>query len=146
MTFADLDRRARAIGALLQSYGASGERALLLYPAGLEFIAAFFGCLYAGVIAVPVPSPNPAQPQRTLSRLRAIADDARPSIALTTSSILSRIQTLIAAADVEGPFTAASEPTAIRWVATDRIDAGAGVSLAQEHAGGGVQDRGVLGR
>jgi len=156
LTFADLDRRARAIGALLQSYGASGERALLLYPAGLEFIAAFFGCLYAGVIAVPVPSPNPAQPQRTLSRLRAIADDARPSIALTTSSILSRIQTLIAAADVEGPFAAASEPTAIRWVATDRIDAGAAqnwqdpavngcsVALLQYTSGSTTAPRGVI--
>ena len=72
LTYAALDCQARSIGALLQSYRASGERALLLYPAGLEFIAAFFGCLYAGVIAVPLPPPNLAQPQRTLPRLRAI--------------------------------------------------------------------------
>ena len=77
LTLAALDWQARAIGALLQSYGAGGERALLLYPAGLEFIPAFFGCLYGGVIAVPVPPPNMAQPQRTLPRLRAIANDAR---------------------------------------------------------------------
>ena len=66
LTYAALDCQARSIGALLQSYRASGERALLLYPTGLEFIAAFFGCLYAGVIAVPVPPPNLAQPQRTI--------------------------------------------------------------------------------
>ncbi len=97
LTFAALDWQARAIGALLQSYRASGERALLLYPAGLEFIPAFFGCLYAGVIAVPLPPPNTAQPHRTLPRLRAIADDAQPMLALTTSSILSKLERFVRA-------------------------------------------------
>ena len=68
----------------------------MLYPTGLEFIAAFFGCLYAGAIAVPVPPPNLAQPQKTLLRLRTIANDAKPSIALTTSSILSKVESLFA--------------------------------------------------
>ena len=53
LTLAGLDARARAIAAALQARGMEGERALLLFPAGLDFIAAFFGCLYAGVIAVP---------------------------------------------------------------------------------------------
>ena len=52
-TYADVDRKARAIAASLQAMGMEGERALLLYPSGLDFVAAFFGCLYAGVIAVP---------------------------------------------------------------------------------------------
>ena len=112
LTFAALDRQARAIGALLQSHVATGERALLLYPTGLEFIAGFFGCLYAGVIAVPVPPPNPAQPQRTLPRLLAITNDARPTAALTTSSILSK---------VEGLFTQAPELQTMRWLATDNV-------------------------
>jgi acyl-CoA synthetase (AMP-forming)/AMP-acid ligase II len=51
--YGELDRRARAIAAWLQSCGAAGERALLLYPPGLDYLAAFFGCLYAGVVAVP---------------------------------------------------------------------------------------------
>ena len=112
LTFAALDWRARAIAALFQSYRARGERALLLYPAGLEFIPAFFGCLYAGVIAVPLPPPNTAQPQRTLPRLRAITDDARPMLALTTSSILSRLG---------GLFAQAPELKAMRWLATDKV-------------------------
>ena len=112
LTYAELDCQARSIGALLQSYGARGERALLLYPTGLEFIAAFFGCLYAGVTAVPLPPPHPAQPQRTLPRLRAIANDAQPTIVLTISSILSK---------VEGLFTQAQELSTIRWVATDKV-------------------------
>jgi acyl-CoA synthetase (AMP-forming)/AMP-acid ligase II len=112
LTYAALDRQARAIGALLQSCSASGERALLLYPTGLEFIAAFFGCLYAGVIAVPLPPPNTAQPQRTLPRLLAITNDAGPSVALTTSSILSKIERL---------FAQAPELQAMRWLVTDNV-------------------------
>jgi len=112
LTFADLDWQAQAIGAVLQSYRASGERALLLYPAGLEFIPAFFGCLYAGVVAVPLPPPNTAQPQRTLPRLRAITDDAQPLLALTTSSILSKL---------EGLFAQAPELQTMRWLATDNV-------------------------
>jgi acyl-CoA synthetase (AMP-forming)/AMP-acid ligase II len=119
LTHAVLDRQARSIGALLQSYRSVGERALLLYPAGLEFVAAFFGCLYAGVIAVPLPPPNPAQPQRTLPRLRAIISDAKPSVVLTTSAILSK---------AEGLFTQAPELQEMRWLATDKVSGG----LAQE--------------
>ena len=47
--------RARALGAFLRGAGGAGERALLLYPPGLEFITAFLGCLYGGVVAVPGP-------------------------------------------------------------------------------------------
>jgi acyl-CoA synthetase (AMP-forming)/AMP-acid ligase II len=116
LTYAALDRQARAIGALLQSYNASGERALLLYPAGLEFIAAFFGCLYAGVIAVPLPPPNMAQPQRTLPRFRNIVNDAQPTLVLTTSSILSK---------AEGLFTQAPGLRKLHWLATDKPIVGA---------------------
>src|ERR1700730_14264962 len=119
LTYAALDCQARSIGALLQSYPAVGERALLLYPAGLEFIAAFFGCLYAGVIAIPLPPPNLAQPQRTLPRLRAIISDAKPSVVLTTSAILAK---------TEGLFTQAPELQEMRWLATDKVSG----SLAQE--------------
>jgi acyl-CoA synthetase (AMP-forming)/AMP-acid ligase II len=98
LTNATLDLRARSIGGLLQSDRARGERALLLYPAGLEFIAAFFGCQYAGVVAVPLPPPNMAQPQRTLARLRAIVRDAQPSVVLTTSAIRSDTEALVAQA------------------------------------------------
>jgi acyl-CoA synthetase (AMP-forming)/AMP-acid ligase II len=112
LTHAALDRQARSIGAALQVGRAGGERALLLYPAGIEFIAAFFGCLYAAVIAVPLPAPNLAQPQRTLPRLRAIIRDARPSLVLTTSAII---------ANMEGLFRQAPELRNLRWIATDKL-------------------------
>jgi acyl-CoA synthetase (AMP-forming)/AMP-acid ligase II len=112
LTYEALDSQARAIGALLQSYQSSGERALLLYPAGLEFISAFFGCLYAGVIAVPLPPPNMAQPQRTLPRFRTIAKDAQPTLVLTTSAILAKVECL---------FKQAPGLRTLRWLATDKV-------------------------
>lgn len=92
LTNKELDRRARAIGAWLQSSGLAGERALLLYPAGLEFICAFFGCLYAGVVAVPV---YPPRRNRSLIRIQAVADDAQATVALTTDEVLARVEPLI---------------------------------------------------
>ena len=92
LTYRELDRQARAIGAWLESHDLVGERALLLYPAGLEFIAAFFGCVYAGVIAVPV---YPPRRNRSLNRIQAIADDAEARVALTTDQVLNRVLPLI---------------------------------------------------
>src|SRR5215471_14049686 len=113
LTHADLDRRARAIAARLQSLGARGERALLLYPPGLEFIAGFFGCLYAGVVAIPVYPPHPARLDRTLPRLRATVNDAHPVAILTSSTLIALAENLI---------TQAPELQAPCWLATDTID------------------------
>lgn len=92
LTYQELDRRAKAIAAHLQSLGTLGERALLLYPQGLEFIAAFCGCLYAGAIAIPAPPPDRARLKRTLPRLQAIVADTQASLVLTTSGILSQLK------------------------------------------------------
>src|SRR4028118_2277898 len=58
LTYAELDARARALGGALQEAGAAGERVALLFPPGLDFIVAFFGCLYAGAVAVPALPPR----------------------------------------------------------------------------------------
>ncbi len=112
MSYADLDLRARAVGALLQQQGATGQRVLLLYPPGLEYIAAFFGCLYAGAVAVPAYPPNPMRLERTLPRLKAIVSDAAPTIALTTEPIL-----MVAGMLAEQ----APEFADVRWFATDTV-------------------------
>jgi len=96
LTYAALDYQARTIGTSLWEYTSNGERALLIYPSGLEFITAFFGCLYSGIIAVPVYPPSAARSDRTLSKFRAIARDAQPKVVLTTTSLLSRVESLIA--------------------------------------------------
>lgn len=88
LTYAELDNQARSIAAALQSRGVKpGDRALLLYSPGLAFIPAFFGCLYAGVIAVPCYPPHPAQLARTLPRLVRIVSDAEVAVVLSTSAI-----------------------------------------------------------
>jgi len=51
LTYAELDQQARAIAGWLQQQGSAGQGVLLPYPPGLDFIAAFYGCLYAGVVA-----------------------------------------------------------------------------------------------
>ncbi len=89
MTFGELDERARAIAARLQEHAHKGDRALLLYPPGLDYVAAFFGCLYAGIVAVPAYPPDRAKLGRTLPRIKAIAADAKATLALTTRAILA---------------------------------------------------------
>ncbi len=92
MTHADLDRKAQRIAAWLQKRNMFGQRALLLYPPGLDFIAAYFGCLYAGVIAVPV---YPPRKNRSMLRIQAVADSAGAVVALTTEDVLKRVGELI---------------------------------------------------
>jgi acyl carrier protein len=113
LTYRELDRQARAIGAWLSSQGLKGQRALLLYPPGLDFIAAFFGCQYADVIAVPV---YPPRMNRAPSRIQAIAADAGATVALTTDAVLERVRPLIdQTPDLKG----------LRWLSTDRTAHGA---------------------
>jgi non-ribosomal peptide synthetase component F len=87
LTRGGLERQALALGGRLHELGLEGERAVLLYPPGLEFVSAFFGCLAAGVIAVPAPAPRPNRPPE---RIRAILDDARPRALLTTAQLTPR--------------------------------------------------------
>ncbi|MCY2989466.1 MAG: AMP-binding protein [Planctomycetota bacterium] len=87
-TFAQLAARAKTLAARFSEFARPGERALLLYPHGLEFIASFLGCLYAGVVAVPA---YPPRRNRSLLRLTAIQRDARPSLILTTSEVAANL-------------------------------------------------------
>ena len=105
--------RVRRLARCVCEHAAPGERALLLYPPGLEFVEAFLACLAAGVIAVPA---YPPRRNRKSERLRAIARDAGPRLVLTTSRALPAVE-----ADVLGKHE--------DWVclATDAIE------LAADH-------------
>ncbi|MFL5658358.1 MAG: AMP-binding protein [Ktedonobacteraceae bacterium] len=111
LTYADLNGRARAIGAVLQQRVERGSRAMLIYPADLEFTAAFFGCLYAGVIAVPTYPPQ-TRTKRSLAKLRSIMNDVQPSVVLTISSLSSMVESL---------FAQAQELQGIPLITTDDI-------------------------
>ncbi|WP_372497291.1 fatty acyl-AMP ligase [Streptomyces muensis] len=91
MTYAELDERARSIAVRLRERGlVPGDRALLLYPAGLAFVTAFLGCLYAGVVAVPSPLPGRYRHER--HRLRRIMEDAGVTAVLTDTSALGDVR------------------------------------------------------
>ncbi|HEY3571857.1 MAG TPA: AMP-binding protein, partial [Thermoanaerobaculia bacterium] len=87
LTYGELDRRARGLAAMLAREGiGAGDRVLLLYPPGLDYIAAFFGCLYAGAVAVPAYPPRSRRPS---ARLQSIQESAGAKAVLSTAAVLS---------------------------------------------------------
>ena len=88
-SYADLHREVARVGAHLEKIGAVGERALLVYPQGLEFMATFLACLCRNVMAVPVPAPETWNLLRTLPRLKAVAEDAEAAFVLTNRKIFN---------------------------------------------------------
>jgi acyl-CoA synthetase (AMP-forming)/AMP-acid ligase II len=119
LTYAELDRQALAVAARLQQELQPGDRAILVYPTGPEFIAAFLGCLYARVIAVPVPEPFT---DRHFLRIKNIVADAGTRHILTTSRFL---------AAVNQRFAGNPDIQALRWLATDTVDL-AGADIWQQ--------------
>jgi acyl-CoA synthetase (AMP-forming)/AMP-acid ligase II len=112
LTFAELDRQARIIAGLLQNMGVAGERVLLLYAPGIEYITAFLGCIYAGAVAVPTYPPDVTRLERTLPRFLSIVESADPKVALTTSPILGMASMLL---------TQYPELGRMEWIATDDV-------------------------
>ncbi|QLE45892.1 SDR family NAD(P)-dependent oxidoreductase (plasmid) [Nostoc sp. C052] len=112
ITYEELDIKARAIAQVLTSQFADKlkplKTVLLLYPPGWEFIAAFFGCLYAGVIAIPA---YPPRRNQQLTRLKAIIQDAQVSLALTTTSIAANWES----------YQAELKPLNLHYLVTDSI-------------------------
>lgn len=89
ITYRELSDKAEAIGFALQKKISVGDRAILLYAPGIDFIAAFFGCLYAGVIAVPMYPPV----NKTLAnKLQRVIKDAQPRIILSTADIAQKLK------------------------------------------------------
>ncbi|MBD2208739.1 AMP-binding protein [Nostoc linckia FACHB-104] len=121
LTYQALAQQAKSIAANLQKLVAKGERALLLYPPGLEFISAFFGCLFAQVVAVPA---YPPRRNQNLARLQAIMVDTQATVVLTTTALLSKRETW---------FKQVPELAKIQWLATDNIDINLASDWQQPH-------------
>ncbi|OBK88747.1 fatty-acid--CoA ligase [Mycolicibacter heraklionensis] len=109
LTYRELDRRARAVAAGLQQHGAAGQRVLIFCRPGLDSIVAFFGCLYARAVAIPVDA------QWTSARIEAIVPDARAEIALATLKTQDGIR---AAADRAAEAAGLSP---LQWFATEEL-------------------------
>ncbi|MEM8779641.1 MAG: AMP-binding protein, partial [Cyanobacteria bacterium P01_G01_bin.49] len=112
LTYLELDRKARAIAAKLQALDLKGERALLLYPSGLDYLAAFFGCLYAGVIAVPA---YPPENKRKTPRIKAITGDSEAKIVLTTNTLSLKMKSW---------FSKTENQNNLQWLTTDNLNNG----------------------
>ena len=108
ITYGQLEKRSQAIAANLGRTVRPGDRALLLFPAGLDFIAAFFGCAYANVMAVPTCYPKPRRP---MPRLSAIGRDARAATVLTNSKTLGLVSVARQNPDWSG----------VNWLAIDEV-------------------------
>ncbi|MEM7248874.1 MAG: AMP-binding protein [Acidobacteriota bacterium] len=109
----ELGRRARAIAVSLRTTCQPGDRALLLVPPGLDFVAAYLGCLHAGVVAVPTFPPNYRRGSRSVARFRSLVSDARPSTIVTTSA--DRSQAWFFASREAGLGT-------LGWLSCDEVD------------------------
>ena len=110
LTYGQLEQKAQAIAAYLQSVCSPQDRVLLLFPAGLDYITAFFGCLYAGVIAIPA---YPPRPNRSLNRIHNILNNAQTNLALTNQETLQSL---------ERQLESTTELENLCWITTDSID------------------------
>ena len=88
-SFAELAARARALGHELEARGVAGQPVLLVLPSGLPYVGAFFGCLYARAIAVPILPPRPNRPEH---RLPAVARDCGARCVVTTTRLEARVK------------------------------------------------------
>ena len=114
LPYSGLLQRAQTIGAALQQFIAPGERAVLLYPPGLEYVAASSGACPRGWWPCRRTRRIPSRLERTLPRLRAIIQDAQATVVLTTSFVLSMAESL---------FEQSPDLAPLRWVATDELPA-----------------------
>ena len=145
VTYAQLALQARAIASVLHGSGAKNERALLLFPPGLDYIAAWFGCLYANVVAVPA---YPPRAGRSKARIAAIVDDSEPSFVLTTEATRER-ETLVSgqiprlsAAKWVVPAKDVTPDDAAHWV--DPGATGSTVAFLQYTSGSTSSPKGVI--
>jgi acyl-CoA synthetase (AMP-forming)/AMP-acid ligase II len=144
LSYGELDERARGVAAALMAQGTQGERVLLLYPPGLDYVVGLFGCLYAGAVAVPAYPPDPMRPARTMERLTATVRDARATAILTTSLIAAALKDRMSAGALRWVTAegASTTPDAGSWRAPTlgRED----LALLQYTSGSTSSPRGVL--
>jgi acyl-CoA synthetase (AMP-forming)/AMP-acid ligase II len=91
LTYGELQQKIYSIAALIQEYVKPGERALLIFTPGMDYITTFWACLFAGVLAVPA---YPPFDKGTVEKLQAIINNAQPSIILSNTEIIQKIKKL----------------------------------------------------
>ena len=147
LTWADVERRSRAIGAAIQARVPQGTRVLVMLQPGLDFVPAFFGVLYAGAIAIPVYPPSGGKADRSSQRLRGMVVDAGVSLVLSSATLRDRTALL-------APLV--PELAAIPWLCLEDVEDAAGeawrippvdgdtIALLQYTSGSTSAPRGVM--
>lgn len=110
ISYGQLVSESKRIATYLYNEGFTGKRALIMYHSSIDYIKVFLGCLYAGVIAVPVYPPSLS---RNMDRVRSIMADANTNLVLTTSQLYSRIAK---------QFNKETSGFDIKWVCIDKLD------------------------
>ncbi|WP_433736335.1 non-ribosomal peptide synthetase [Pseudomonas putida] len=139
LSYRELDQRARTIAAALQAEAELGDRAVLLFPSGSDYVAAFFGCLYAGVIAVPAYPPESTK-RHHQERLLSIIGDAEPRLLLTSAGLRDALQQIEGAPPLLCVDTL-DNALAERWVAPEL--AGEHIAFLQYTSGSTALPKGV---
>jgi acyl-CoA synthetase (AMP-forming)/AMP-acid ligase II len=140
LSYAGLDREARAVAATLQDVAGPGDRALLLYAPGLAFASAFFGCQYAGVVPVPANPPRPDRIAQSRETLLALAADCDPRVVLTDGKTAPYVPAEFASRRI---VTDAIDPAAARRWREPMFDPEA-LALLQYTSGSTAAPRGVM--
>ncbi|HEY2546189.1 MAG TPA: thioester reductase domain-containing protein [Candidatus Acidoferrum sp.] len=120
-TYASFLRRAQAIAGHLWKDGrfAAGDRVLLAYPPGLEMICAFFGCVRAGLIPVPVYPPSSRGFQSALYKMVHIAKDCQAAGVLTSRNYHASLKTNLARSGVSASGVDVDYISSLPWIATE---------------------------
>jgi len=112
-TFSQFRSHSFSIATELKKSSGAGERVMLWYLPGIDFISAYYGCLYAKCIAVPLPPPRLSRLKQTLQKLLEIARSAEPTTILTSAYLRDKVNEM---------FDEIPQLKSYRWIATDEID------------------------
>ena len=110
LTYGELEHRVLSLAGHLADRVRPGSRVLLLYPPGIDVVSAFWACMYAGLVPVPAPAPDPVRRKHSLPRLRAIIEDAQVSLVLTSSGVET----------ISCELSIAKDGSQVEWLATDQ--------------------------
>lgn len=124
LTYKDLDRKARMIAAQLQQLGKKGDRVMILFPPGLDFISNYFGCLYAGMIAIPLYPHLRPQKDKLLERIVRVAKDAQP-VAILVNSVVNAVTGTV--------FELAPSLKNYNWINSDQLSENLAGSWQKPH-------------
>ncbi len=111
ITYGELYNKARNVSTALSSFVSVGERVVLFYPPGIDFVVALFGCLLSGGIAVPLPYPDLDRIEEILPLLDGVLEDSQPSLILTNNRLFAYANRI---------FLNSRNLESLQWFSTDR--------------------------